>query len=371
MNSFENIKLIVDRVLGAPRRDYGGAGDWYEYNCPRCAEEGLGQADNKYNLAVQIGTEGLWAHCWKCGYSGKLYKVIKQHGSQADVDDFKEEVRTLREKRLFTLSDDLASSLDSLFIDDELKLPEGLKTITKEKLAKIPDNWVGSKVYQFDIDLKCAYDYLKSRGITYDMIERFKIGYIPNIDQETGKRYKYGGRVLIPSYDMYGDLNYWVARDYTDTQVRKVMNPDVDKKSIVFNEQFINWYEPINIVEGPFDHISVPNSIPLLGCSIDEETYVFKTLIDKSRSNINIFLDNDAIEGATKMYYFLNKYLPDRVRIVKCPDGYDPSDYYRDFGYKGIINLIRKAEKLDEYTLAQLAFSIQSIKHRKNFSSWF
>ena len=96
MDNFENIKRIVDRVLGAPRRDYGGAGDWYEYNCPHCAEESLGRADNKYNLAVQIGTDGLWFHCWKCGYSGKLYKIIKQHGSQADVDDFKEEVRTLR-----------------------------------------------------------------------------------------------------------------------------------------------------------------------------------------------------------------------------------------------------------------------------------
>lgn len=370
MDSFENIKRIVDRVLGAPRRDYGGSGDWYEYNCPRCAEEGLGKADNKYNLAVQIGTDGLWAHCWKCGYSGKLYKVIKQHGSQTDVDDFKEEVRTLRERRLFTLSGDLENSLDSLFIDEELKLPEGLKTISKEKLAEIPDDWVGSKVYQFDIDLKCAYDYLKSRGITYDMIERFKIGYIPNINQETGKRYKYGGRILIPSYDAYGDLNYWVARDYTGTQARKVMNPDVDKKSIVFNEQLVNWYEPINIVEGPFDHISVPNSIPLLGCSIDEESYVFRSLMEKSRSDINIFLDNDAIEGATKMYYFLNKYFPDRVRIVKCPEGYDPSDYFRDYGSRGIVGLMRNAEKLDEYTLAQLAFSIQSAKNTKKFKSW-
>lgn len=370
MDNFENIKRIVDRVLGSPRRDYGGAGDWYEYNCPHCAEESLGRADNKYNLAVQIGTDGLWFHCWKCGYSGKLYKIIKQHGSQADVDDFKEEVRTLRERRLFTLSDDLASSLDTLFIEDELKLPEGLKTISKEELDKIPDSWVGAKVYKFDMDLKCAYDYLKSRGVTADMIEKYKIGYIPPIDQETVKRYKYGGRILIPSYDMYGDLNYWIARDYTGTQTRKIMNPDVDKKSIVFNEQFVNWYEPINIVEGPFDHISVPNSIPLLGCSIDEESYVFRSLMEKSRSDINIFLDNDAIEGATKMYYFLNKYFPDRVRIVKCPEGYDPSDYFRDYGSRGIIGLMRNAEKLDEYTLAQLAFSIQSTKKSKKFKSW-
>ena len=37
MEAFEEIKDIVETVLGEPRRDFPGSGGWYEYNCPNCA----------------------------------------------------------------------------------------------------------------------------------------------------------------------------------------------------------------------------------------------------------------------------------------------------------------------------------------------
>ena len=331
-DTFENIKRIVDRVLGDPKRDYAGAGDWYEYNCPNCAEENGDTPDGKYNLAVQISEEGLWAHCWKCGRKWKLYKLIKMYGSQADVDDYKEEIAVLRESRLFNLSNGVLDDLDDFLKDDELFLPDGYSMFNK-------DSW----------DCKTAKQYLEGRGVDDKVIEKYHLGFV---GFEKGNRFS--KRIVIPSYDVYGDLNYWVARDYSDKAYRKILNPDVDKKKIVFNEKYINWYEPVTIVEGPFDHIVVPNSIPLLGKSLDESCAVYKAIIEKSHSTINILLDDDAITDAKKMYKFLNAALPNRIRLIECPDGYDASDYYRDYGYKGILKLMHTARKMTDFELAML-----------------
>jgi len=329
-DSFDNIKHILDNVLGTPKRDYSGSGGWYEYNCPCCADE-KGQVDNKYNFAVQISEDGLWGHCWRCGYHGKLARVIKTYGTPLDVAEYKEELNAIKETQMFTLSGSTKEAIDNLLSDETLELPKGFRLIA-------------------DDDVKClrALEYLYKRGVTDDIISKFNIGYIGSYHG------KYSNRIVIPSYNAYGDLNYWIARDYTGEGWTKIYNPLVDKKSIVFNEYLINWYEPITLVEGPFDHIVVPNSIPLLGKTLDEQCEVYKQLVARVHSTINIFLDDDAISDAYKMYKFLNNTFPGMVRVIECPDGYDASDYYKDYGAKGIVSLMRRARKLTDFELNML-----------------
>lgn len=327
-DNLENIKVIIDEVLGPPKRDYCGNGGWYEYNCPCCTDE-KGHVDNKYNFAVQIDEEGLWGHCWRCGYHGKLMRVVKTYGSQSDVESYKEEINAIKNSRLYTLSGSILDSFDD-FLDIDLELPSGYTRFT-EGTENTP-----------------AMKYLESRGVDRFLIDKFNIGFIGPYKGE------FSNRIVIPSYDAYGDLNYYIARDYTGKAYRKIKNPESEKKAIVFNEHLINWYEPVTIVEGPFDHIVVPNSIPLLGKSIDEESAVYKAIVAKAHSTVNILLDDDATKDAYKMYKFLNIALPDKIRVIECPDGYDASDYYRDYGRKGIIQLMRTAHKLDDFTLAML-----------------
>ena len=102
-----------------------------------------------------------------------------------------------------------------------------------------------------------AIHYLKERGISKADIVKYNIGYC-----EDGL---YAGRVIIPSYDESGDLNYFVARSFYDDEKMKYKNPPVSRDVIVFENQ-INWNEPITLVEGVFDSFSVKrNVIPLLG----------------------------------------------------------------------------------------------------------
>lgn len=329
MNFEEKIIPILTDVLGDPKRSYTSSGGWLEYNCPCCADE-LGHADDKYNFAVTV--DGLYGHCWKCGYSNKLSNIIRRFGTPENLSDYKEELAEYKESRLFKLHGELNDNVDDIDSVEEISLPNGFKLVETETQSNNTQ----------------AVKYLEQRGVDGFLIKKYNIGYCGyGCDS-------FSHRIVIPSYDAFGDLNYWVARDYTGKSKLKLLNPKIDKKSIVFNEYFVNWYEPITLVEGPFDHIAVPNSIPLLGKSIDENSMVYKTILARAHAPINILLDDDAIDTAYKMYKFLNNAMPGNIRIIECPDGYDASDYHRDFGRKGIARLLKSAHKLNDFELAMI-----------------
>ena len=326
MDFEQNLISILTNVLGEPKRDYTSSGGWIEFNCPNCADE-LGHPDGKYNLSVT--TDELFGHCWKCGYSGQISSIIRKYGSKEDLNEYKEELKALKESKFFTLSSGINDTVEEYDRVDGVNLPDGFALIPET--GSIP-----------------AVKYLEERGVDCFLIKKFNIGYCSNCCG------MYSNRIVIPSYDAYGDVNYWVARDYTKRSKCKILNPDIDKKGIIFNEYYINWYEPITLVEGPFDHIVVPNSIPLLGCSFDEDNMAYRAIVERAHSRVNVLLDSDATDKAYLIYKFLNTAMPGQIRIIECPDGYDPSDYYKCYGKKGILSLLRSAKKLDEFTLATL-----------------
>ena len=85
---FEVIKELVENVLGSPRRETDG---WMEYCCPYCALEKGVESDGKYNLAVNYGEDMKtkpFFHCWRCGTSGKLSKLIKDFGNRSDLSKY-------------------------------------------------------------------------------------------------------------------------------------------------------------------------------------------------------------------------------------------------------------------------------------------
>ena len=93
----DSIKNIVESVIGQPRRECDG---WMEYNCPYCASEKGVENDGKYNLALNYGDTGTnkaFFHCWRCGTSGKLSKLIKDYGGSSLLSDYKRELKNLRE----------------------------------------------------------------------------------------------------------------------------------------------------------------------------------------------------------------------------------------------------------------------------------
>ena len=326
----KRIKEILEQVIGSPRTETEG---WLEYNCIFCAQEKGVEKDDKYNLAVNYGNDGVtkpFFHCWRCGESGKLSKLVKEFGSPELYEKYKEEVYNLRNSSYYMLFND--SDGGTLSFDEALELPENYRKINEK-------------------DKYCdkAIEYLYKRGLNMDIINRFNIGYVPYWSKDNNMK----ERIIIPSYNAYNDLNYYVARDYTGKRIyRKYNNPLVKKTMFVFNEWYVNWYEDVTLVEGAFDHIVVPNSIPLLGKTLKKDYETFSALVNKAKANVNVFLDDDAIGDAVKIYKLLNStVLKDRIRIVECPDGYDASDIYCKYKERGIIDVLRSARKLEEYEL--------------------
>ena len=180
-------------------------------------------------------------------------------------------------------------------------------------------------------------------------IETYNIGYVPYWSKDKEMR----NRVIIPSYDEYGELNYYIARDYSGKRIyRKYNNPDVKKTLFVFNEDKINWYEDVTLVEGVFDHMVIPNSIPLLGKTLKRDYATFNAVIKKARCNVNVLLDDDALNDAKKIYKLLNSTnLKGKIRLIECPNGYDASDIYKKFGKRGIKQLMNRAKTIEEFEL--------------------
>lgn len=330
------MKNILDSFLGEPKQELT---ELYqlEYPCPRCIEKYGNGEIRKFNCSVSLRLQKF--NCWKCAdegdeMHGSIIKLIKLYGNEQLLKDYKEAIRSLRESKMYKLnfSDD-EFNIDTKSIDaDDLKLPKGFRRIYEDK-------YVPSKVME----------YLTSRGIGFDIIERFNMGYIDYSKDEFMSSY----RVYIPSYDKYGDLNYWTGRDYLNREnVVKYFNPKAERKNIIFNEEKIQWDADITLVEGPFDHIVVPNSIPLLGKVLNKDFKLYWEIIKKAKSNINIFLDADAFDSVKKIYKELNHGdLYNRIRYIPVNGDLDPSKIYELYGYKGIIEYLKSASQIEEIYL--------------------
>lgn len=331
---FEVIRELVEGVLGSPRRETDG---WNDYCCPYCAQEKGVESDGKYNLAVNYGEDMKtkpFFHCWRCGTAGKLSKLIKDFGTQENLSKYYNELKNIKNSLLYNI--DFGGELNDFQIENTVELPSDYRKIrANDKYAKE------------------ALEYLRKRNIGEYFINYYNIGYIPYWSSDKEMR----NRIVIPSYDEYGELNYYVARDYTGKRtLRKYNNPDIKKTMFVFNEDKINWYDDVTLVEGAFDHMVVPNSIPLLGKTLKSDYATYNALITKAKANVNVLLDDDAVSDAKKIYKLLDSTnLKGRIRLIVCPDGYDASDIYQKFGKKGIKKLLQRAEILDEFEMVSIA----------------
>jgi DNA primase len=283
------VELLTD-VLGKPKQHYESK---YQitFNCPRCAEEkGLDNGDGKGNFEVNYRKHVY--HCWACGETygthGPLGKLFDQFG-------------TKKQKKVYNLI-----KPEELKVQDVkkniLKLPEGFMSFEDSNARFIPH-----------IE---AMRYLKSRGITDEIIKKYKIGYTVTGD--------YAYRIIVPSYDIDGTLNYFIARAWISSKM-KYKNPPVPKDDIIFNERLINWDKDVYLVEGVFDGFFLDNSIPMLGKALSK--LLFETLYEKANGSIIICTDGDAWSNGLKMYHELNGgRLYNKIKIIKLPIDKDICD---------------------------------------------
>ena len=73
---------------------------------------------------------------------------------------------------------------------------------------------------------------------------------------------------------------------------------------------------------------------------------LLEMLHDKAASYIVVLLDDDAKKDALILFNQLNfGDLRGRIKIVRCPEGYDPSKIFEKLGSNGIVKLLMGAFK--------------------------
>ena len=134
----------------------------------------------------------------------------------------------------------------------------------------------------------------------------------------------------MPSFDIAGDLNYYVARKIdNDTSSMKYINAKIPKRDVIFNEMRISWKEELTIVEGPLDLVKCDdNATCLLGSEIREGYALFNQIV-KNQTPVILALDSDAIEKTHKFAKLLTSYGVS-VRIFDTGDFDDVGDMSKD-----------------------------------------
>jgi DNA primase len=162
----------------------------------------------------------------------------------------------------------------------------------------LPKEFISLANKNLPITSRYPINYLSSRGITKQDILKWKIGYCA-----TGK---YEGRVIFPSFDLSGRLNYFVARSYTGDW-KRYSNPP-NKSNIIFNHLSLDFAYPIVVVEGVFDAVkSGVNSVPLLGSTLKEESILLNEIV-KNDTTVYLALDSDATKKTEKLIDLFLKY---------------------------------------------------------------
>jgi DNA primase len=313
---------ILKNILHTPKQEYSGIVQ-YEFNCPSayCRKD-----KDKFNLSYN--SKDFIFKCWKCKYKGYVHKIVDDYGSKDDID----KLSLLLPKINQTKSENYTKKElagDNITCD----LPEGFRSLTKKH---------DSKYY------KLALQYLINRGINEDIIKKYNIGYT-----ESGPR-KY--RIIIPSYNINGEVNYYEARAYMSFVKPSYLKPkEPHKTDIIFNAKNINFDLPVYLVEGVFDMFPLYNAIPLLGKDISE---LLLSKLLKHKTKVILCLDEDAVKDSIAIYNMLESYGID-VYFVEVKD--DIAKTFEIGGKQAVIDAIKNYRKLDfEYI-----FSL-SLKDKKS-----
>ena len=331
------LKDILDSFLGKSKNDLTESYQ-LQYSCPRCREIKGTSENRKFNLECNLRL-GVFK-CWSCSshdddMHGSLKRLIKLYGNEDIYEAYKETIYSLRQSKLFELN----------FNKEDFNIDKSLNVIDKE--FELPSSFTLFNKNGFNN--KKALDYLFSRNIGWDIIEKYNIGYTKY--DENNKQVS--SRIIIPSYNEFNELDYWTGRDFTSLSNRqKYFNPKIERKNLIFNEGLINWDADITLVEGPFDHIVVPNSIPLLGKVLKTDFKLYQEIFTKANANVIVWLDGDAVEDVKKIYKLLNHdRLSNKIRFIEVNGDLDPSKIHELYGKNGVISALKSAKKISEIYL--------------------
>ena len=302
MHSIGQYITFIEKCFGSGA--ITGTGDKININvvCPICTQN-EGVDSTKKKLAIKIDSGIL--HCWKCGYRARsIYGLLKRYKPH-QAEEF---IKTFNAASLISDAEEAAFEAQQ----EAIELPRGFQL-----LAEYYDE------PEAPYYIRQAVKYLKQRGITYRDFWYFKLGI-------TALDLNYKNRIIIPSHDQDGNLNFFTSRTHRPSVKPKYFNPRFHRETVIINDINIDWSDELTIVEGPFDLFKVnDNATCLLGKELTKEYALFQK-IATNKTPVLLCLDNDAKRASLEVAKLLNSYSVS-VRILELPlDIKDPGEISRE-----------------------------------------
>ncbi len=317
-------------------------------------------------------------HCFGCGASGDVFTFMMKYHNL----DFPEAIKSLAARYHIEVPEPRRSREDEL-----RKKKRDLLFSVNEKAATFFSQYLRESQ-----GAKAAVAYLQKRGVTEDILARFRIGYAPSVEvegwnflggkfsgaelkiaieagllveKEKGGTYdRFRDRIVFPISDISGRVCGFGGRIVGEGQPKYLNSPE----SPVFNKSklLLGLYQQKEdirrkneavLVEGNFDLISLvaggcTNVVAPLGTALTREQL---RLIKRFAERATLLFDGDdaGIKAAVRgVPFFLAEQLTGKVALL--PDGHDPDTFIREKGLAALNQLLEQAESLPEFVLNHL-----------------
>ncbi len=332
---------------------------------------GLSPFKNEKSPSFTVNDEKEFYHCFSTGEHGNIFDFLMKTKSIG----FGEAVKTLAAD---------AGMQPYRFSNFDQK--KELRFQTYKNIFKDYTNYFNQQLSV--TNNQEALNYLLKRGLKKNIIEEFKLGYVPwknNFYDELLKKYseedinltglyykndktgkyvdRFNSRVIFPINNITGDTIAFGGRIIRESKLAKYINsPETEfykKGSMIFNldkaKDLRSETDEVLIVEGYMDVVSVyssgiKNVISNSGTAITERQI---TLIWKFFSNPTICLDGDesgqkaALRIAEKLFTLINE--KNKIYFSIMPDGKDPDDYIKQNGKEGLIILLKEKKIIQSF----------------------
>jgi len=240
-----------------------------------------------------------------------------------------------------------------------------------------------------------AREYLASRGVTTDIIEKFNLGFAPplwdklsqafqkrNISPEVlinsglaaertngnGLYDRFRSRIIFPICNARGKVIGFGGRVIDDSQPKYLNSPETalfNKRHVLYGfdtaYRYIKELGRAVVVEGYMDALTahangINNVVASLGTAFTPEQ---AKLLLQCAEEIVFAYDSDAAgQNATIRALSIAQDLGAKVKIISIPGDKDPDEYMRNHGADAFAKLIANADNLLEYQVKKALESI-------------
>ena len=332
---------------------------------------GLSPFKNEKTPSFTVNDEKEFYHCFSTGEHGNIFDFLMKTKSIG----FGEAVKTL--------------AADAGMQPYRFSNLDKKKDLRFQRYKNIYEDYLNYFSHQlFQPVNQEALNYLLNRKLKKDIIEEFKLGYVPwknnfydtlleKYSEEdilsTGLYYKnektgkyvdrFNSRIIFPVKNVSGDTIAFGGRIIRESKFAKYINsPETEfykKGNVIFNldkaKDLRGETEDVLIVEGYMDVVSVyasgiKNVIANSGTALTERQI---SLIWKFFSNPIICLDGDesgqnaALRIAERLFPLINE--KNKIYFSIMPEGKDPDDFIKNFGKDGLLNLLKEKEIIQSF----------------------